>query len=70
MSVCVPLACRSAGLEMRPEVCSSGILCWCCRRDFVPKPGKGALGPTHLFLGQGSFLSCLPPGPGVFVLPG
>lgn len=39
---------------------SSGILCWCWCKDFGSKVQEGRSLPALPFLGQGSFLLCLP----------
>lgn len=41
---------------------SSGILCWCWCKDFGSKVQEGRSLPALPFLGQGSFLLCLPLG--------
>lgn len=57
--------CRSA--ELGTVNLSSGILCWCwcwCK-DFCSKVREGCTLSALPFLGQGSFLSRLPLGPGL-----
>lgn len=45
-----------------PVNLSSGILCWCWCKDFGSKVREGRSLPALPFLGQGSFLVCLPLG--------